>query len=101
MAEKPRKSNFLLLTFYFLLPRSGTSPGDNLASESVPDLIGHVQLERGNVRTSRIPRQLASTDDKAFVGGMNDLKQMLSITSSPGFRCSFNQHSPQKNPQLS
>ncbi|BAY80615.1 hypothetical protein NIES267_00720 [Calothrix parasitica NIES-267] len=25
MAEKPQISNFLLLTFYFLLPRSGTS----------------------------------------------------------------------------
>ena len=25
MAEKPKISNFLLLTFYFLLPRSGTS----------------------------------------------------------------------------
>jgi len=25
MAEKHRKSNFLLLTSYFLLPRSGTS----------------------------------------------------------------------------
>lgn len=50
-----------------------TGPSDNFASESVPDLIAHVQLERpwGHMRVSGILRQLASIDDEAFVSGIN------------------------------
>ncbi len=50
-----------------------TGPADNLASESFPDVIGHVQLDRpwGRVRASGILRQLVSKDDQAFVGGGN------------------------------
>ena len=49
------------------------SSSDNLASESFPDLIGYVNLDRswGRLRLAGILRELETKNDQKFVGGVN------------------------------